>query len=58
MIWRGERATELPAVARRADLVWETEDENGEHSLLHIELQTLADDEMGERLAECKLRLW
>jgi hypothetical protein len=58
MIWRGERATELPAVARRADLVWETDDENGNHCLLHIELQTRADDEMGERLTEYKLRLW
>ncbi len=45
-------------MTRRADLVWETEDENGKQCLLHIELQTRADDEMGERLAEYKLRLW
>jgi hypothetical protein len=36
MIWRGERATELPAVARRADLVWETESQDGEHGLPNI----------------------
>ena len=56
--WRGERSPELPAVARQADLVWEVEDSAGTRGLLHIELQTKPDPEMGERLAEYLIRLW
>ena len=56
--WRGERSPELPAVARQADLVWEVEDDTGTRGLLHIELQTKHDPEMGERLAEYLIRLW
>ncbi len=58
LTWRGERSSELPAVARRADLVWEVEDPEGARGLLHIELQTEADDEMGERIADYMIRLW
>lgn len=56
--WLGERSTELPAVARRADLVWEVASAEGERGLLHIELQTQPDADMGERLAEYGVRLW
>jgi len=57
-MWKGERSSELPAVARRADLVWEVESPAGNRGLLHIELQTEPDDEMGERLADYMIRLW
>ncbi len=56
--WLGERSTELPAVARQADLVWEVVSADGIRSLLHIELQAEPDEEMGERLAEYRIRLW
>ena len=58
LTWQGERSPELPAVARQADLVWAVRDEHGVLGLLHIELQTLADALMGERVAEYQLRLW
>jgi hypothetical protein len=58
LTWQGERSPELPAVARQADMVWEVHDEAGERGLLHVELQTVADEQMGERVAEYKLRLW
>jgi len=48
----------LPAVARRADLVWEVESPEGARGLLHIELQTEADDAMGGRIADYMIRLW
>jgi hypothetical protein len=58
LTWRGERSPELPAVARQADLVWEVASPAGVPGILHIELQTHPDDEMGERLAEYAIRLW
>lgn len=42
--WRGELSPELPAVARQADLVWEVENSDGRRGLLHVELQTKADE--------------
>jgi predicted transposase YdaD len=56
--WRGELSPELPAVARQADLVWEVEHSDGRRGLLHIELQTKAEADIGERLAEYAIRLW
>ncbi len=58
MRWIGEVSPELPAVARQADIVWEVEDADGRRWLLHIELQTKPDADMGERLAEYAIRLW
>jgi len=57
LVWRGARSPELPAVARQADLVWEVEQRNGAHGLLHIELQLRPDAEMGERVVEYAIRL-
>jgi hypothetical protein len=50
LTWRGERSPELPAVARQADLVWEVASPAGVPGILHIELQTHPDDEMGDHL--------
>lgn len=58
LTWRGELASELPAAARRADLVWEVEDRAGQRGILHVELQTKADHAIGERVAEYGIRLW
>lgn len=56
--WRGEVSPELPAVARRADLIWDVAGPDGQRGLLHIELQTRQDADIGERMAEYGLRLW
>lgn len=56
--WRGELASELSAATRRADLVWEVEDRAGQRGILHVELQTRADHDIGERVAEYGIRLW
>jgi predicted transposase YdaD len=58
LTWKGERSSELPAVTRRADLVWEVERQERTRGLLHIEMQTEPDDELGERIAEYMIRLW
>lgn len=58
LTWRGELASELPAAARRADLVWEVEDRVGQRGILHVEMQTKADHDIGERVAEYGIRLW
>src|SRR5579883_3614617 len=52
LTFRGERSPELPAVARRADVVWEVADAGGQPGGLHIEVQTEPDAQIGERLAE------
>jgi len=57
LAWRGERSPEVPAVARRADLVWEVERGDGVRRLLHIELQIKVEDDIGERLLEYFVRL-
>ena len=53
---------ELPAGARRADLVWLVEDQEGNRGILHIELQvkleTDKDNDIRERMAEYALRLF
>lgn len=56
--WRGERSSELPAAPRRADLVWEVVTPDGQDGLLHVELQTEVEANIGERLAEYAIRLW
>ncbi|HEX9414129.1 MAG TPA: hypothetical protein VF916_11550 [Ktedonobacterales bacterium] len=56
--WRGELSPELPAVGRRADLVWEVERADGQRGILHVELQTKVEADIGERLAEYAIRLW
>lgn len=48
----------MPATARQADLVWEVERAPGQRGLLHIELQTRVEADIGERLAEYGIRLW
>lgn len=58
LTWCSALSPELPAVARQADLVWEVEHSEGQRGLLHIELQTKADADIGERLAEYGIRLW
>lgn len=58
LVWRAERSPELPAIARQADLVWEVEQPGGGRGILHIELQTKAEADIGERLAEYAIRLW
>lgn len=59
--------TELPATTRQADLVWAvtfdaTGDATGtpqrQQGLLHIELQTAARPDLGERLLEYMVQLW
>ncbi len=58
LIWRGERSPELPDQPRQADLVWDVERSTGWRGILHIELQTKADTDIGERLADYAVRLW
>src|SRR5690242_243674 len=58
LTWRGELSPELPAVARQADLVWQVADATGALGILHVELQTKPEDDIGERIAEYALRLW
>jgi hypothetical protein len=58
LTWRGELSPELPAASRRADLIWEVERPDGQRGILHIELQTKPDPEIGQRMAEYGLRLW
>jgi len=58
LAWRGERSPELATSARRADLVWEVESGAGERALLHVELQTKVEADIGERIAEYALRLY
>ena len=53
-----EAAFKLPSTLRQTDLVWEVEGADGRRRLLHIELQTAVDPEIGERLAEYMSRLW
>ncbi|HEY7355821.1 MAG TPA: hypothetical protein VH590_05110, partial [Ktedonobacterales bacterium] len=61
LIWVDTLSEELPAGARRADLVWLVEDAEGHRLILHIELQvkleTDPDKDIRERMAEYALRL-
>jgi predicted transposase YdaD len=57
-IWRADRSPELPATRRQADLVWEVERPDGRRGILHIELQTKVERNLGERLAEYLVRLY
>ncbi len=62
IIWVDTLSEELPAGARRADLVWLVEDAEGRRGILHIELQvkleTEQDKDIRERMAEYALRLY
>jgi len=58
MRWRGELSPVLPAASRQADLVWDVEAAGGERGILHIELQTKVEEDIGKRLAEYSLRLY
>lgn len=58
LIWKAERSPELPASARQADFVWEVTGPDVQSGLLHIELQTKVEADLGERLAEYAIRLW
>ncbi len=58
LVWQGERSPELPAVARRADLVWEVRDAMSQRGLVNIELQTKIEADIIERLIEYAIRLW
>ena len=55
---RGQRQTDLPAGARQADVVLEVEDHRRRRGLLHVELQTKVESDLGERMAEYGIRLW
>jgi hypothetical protein len=57
LVWRGERSPELPGKNRQADIVWEVEQPDGMRGILHVELQTKPDPTIGERLAECAIRI-
>lgn len=57
MRWRGELSPELPSVARQADLVWDVASSDHERGILHIELQTKVEHNIGRRMAEYALRL-
>jgi hypothetical protein len=56
--WRAERSVELPAGVRLADLAWEVAFPDGARGILHIELQTRVEADIGERLAEYVIRLF
>lgn len=58
LTWRAERSPELPAIAGRADLVWEVEWPDGTRGMLHIEPQTKVEADIGERLADYAVRRW
>lgn len=51
-------SSELPEIPRQADEAWKVELPDGTSGLLHIELQTDPDQDMGVRLAEYAIRLW
>lgn len=51
-------SSELPEIPRQADEAWKVELPDGTFGLLHIELQTDPDQDMGLRLAEYAIRLW
>ncbi|HEY7358559.1 MAG TPA: hypothetical protein VH590_18890, partial [Ktedonobacterales bacterium] len=51
-------SSELPEIPRQADQAWKVALPDGTIGLLHIELQTGPDHEMGERVAEYAIRLW
>lgn len=51
-------SSELPEIPRQADEAWKVELPDGTPGLLHIELQTNPDQDMGLRLAEYAIRLW
>ncbi len=51
-------SSELPEIPRQADEAWQVELPDGTSGLLHIELQTDPDQDMGLRLAEHAIRLW
>lgn len=57
MRWYGELSPELPSVARQADLVWDVASADNERGILHIELQTKVEQNIGRRMAEYALRL-
>jgi predicted transposase YdaD len=58
LAWVGEFSPVLPAIARQADLVWEVVGRDGERGLFHLELQTVVEVDLGERMADYGLRLW
>ncbi len=56
-VWRGALAAELPGGVRLADLLWEVVDE-GTRIVLHLELQTYVDEQIGFRIAEYIVRIY
>lgn len=51
-------SNELTATPRLPDLVWEVLRPNGLPGILHTELQTKIEEDIGERLAEYAILLW
>ena len=47
----------MPAERREADLVWEVSGPDGQRGILHLELQTRVEADLGERLLEYFVRL-
>jgi predicted transposase YdaD len=56
--WRGELSPELVATKRQVDLIWDVTLPNGDLGILHIELQTKIEADIGGRLAAYGYRLW
>ena len=56
--FREALSPELSAGMRQADFVWKVARPDGDVGVLHLELQTQADANMGERMADYAVRLW
>jgi len=56
--WHRELSPALPAIDREADLVWEVTADDGSNGLVHVELQTAVESDIGERMAEYGVLLW
>lgn len=55
--WIEALPTDLPSISYRADLIWKVR-YHGEIIIIHIELQTRADGDMGMRLLEYGVRIY
>jgi hypothetical protein len=55
--WIAELATDLPATPRIVDLLWEIEYLQ-ERLIIHVELQTRADEDIGLRIADYAIQIY
>lgn len=58
LTWESELSSELPAAARRADIVWKVARDDGRVGILHVELQTKVETDIAMRVAEYGTRIW